>query len=279
MKGTITQLTEVPEALRGEYEFHEADKTFRLKVDGALPGFARGEDLAAANARITEFRDNNIKLLKALGADSVDAALTRAAAVAGIDTVKLTALKDIDPEEHKALKAKAAKLKDKGVDDPDQVDARFKAMLDAAIKPVNDKLAKTEADLVAARKKADDGILRQAVAEKFLRAGGKPKALDFVVGKAAEAFQVQDGAVRALPTKFSADKPGEALGIEEWLAGQAKEADFAFEPSRGAAASGSNGTSGSPARPGVRQLVNPSAQDLGKYAREIAKGEVVIVSQ
>jgi hypothetical protein len=274
-KATIKALTEVPEALRAEYKFDDHAQVFVLNVEGDLPGTAKAADLAAANSKIVEFRDNNRRLMAALGAETIDGATQRAEALKGFDPKKF---EGVDPEEFRALKAKAAKLKDKGVDDPDQIDARFKAMLDAAIKPVNDKLASTEADLSAARKKADEGIFRNSVQAPFLKAGGKADAVDFVMLRAAEKFTVVGGTIKARPDAFSADKPGEPLGLDEWLSGFQKTSAFAFEPSKGAGTTPGNGSGGAAIRQGARVLTNPTAQDLGKYAKEIAKGEVVIAN-
>jgi len=274
-KAVIAQLTEVPEGLRGEYEFSAEDKTFRLKIEGDPPGYVKGDVHAALNGKLVGFREHNKALMAALGAETIEAAIARADAVKGFDPKRF---EGVDPEEFKALKAQAGKLKDKGIDNADQIDARFKSMLDAAIKPVNDKLAATEADLSAARKKADEGIFRSSVQAPFLKAGGKADAVDFVMLRAAEKFTVVGGTIKARPDAFSADKPGEPLGLDEWLSGFQKMSAFAFEPSKGAGTTPGNGSGGAAIRQGARVLTNPTAQDLGKYAKEIAKGEVVIAN-
>jgi hypothetical protein len=86
-------------------------------------------------------------------------------------------------------------------------------------------------------------------------------------------FVVEDGQVKAKPNQFSAAKPGESIGIDEWLQGQAKENDFAFEPSGGGGASAGNGNGGAP-RPGVRRVVNPTPEELGRFKFVAGKGLV-----
>jgi hypothetical protein len=231
LKAVVENVTEIPEALRGEYE--QRDGKYVLKLEGAPPGFVPGKDLADANGRVAEFRETNIKLLKAIGADTIDAALARVASISGLDSARLEKLKAIDPAEYEALKAKAAKLKDKGVDDPDELDTKFKGMLTEALKPITEKLTASEAALAQERQRAAAATLRQTVAERFLKAKGKGNAVDIVVGLAGEAFDVVDGAVKAKPTRFSAEKAGQPLSLDEWLGQIAKDKDFLFEPSSG----------------------------------------------
>jgi len=237
-KAVVPSLDAVPEALRSEYE-KQADGTFALKLEGTPLGFVSAKDYADLNGKIIEFRDTNTKLLKALGADSVDSAVARAAAVAGIDTAKLEKLKAIDPAEYEALKMKVGKLKDKGVDDPDELETRFKAILETSLKGVNDKLEASERARTEAQGRADRALLRQTIGEKFQKAGGKTSALDFIVDKAP--FRVVDNAVKAQEGKYSAKDGHSPLEMDEWLAGVVKEYDFAFEPSKGGGAAHGNG--------------------------------------
>jgi hypothetical protein len=158
----------------------------------------------------------------------------------------------------------------KGADDVAKV---VQDALTAALKPMQDKLEASEAARAAAQKRSDEAMLRTAVGERFLKVGGKSKALDFIVGQAGNVFVVEDGQVKAKPNQFSAAKPGESIGIDEWLQGQAKENDFAFEPSGGGGASAGNGNGGAP-RPGVRRVVNPTPEELGRFKFVAGKGLV-----
>src|SRR5262249_10032479 len=123
----------------------------------------------------------------------------------------------------------------------------------------------------AARKadkdRADKATLRTAVGEAFARMGGKPKALDFIVSKAEGTFEVVDGNV--VGRKFG-PIPGEKLTVDEIIAAQTKEYDFAFAPSSGGGASPKSG-GGAPA---ANELRNPTPHELGRHADDIAAGRI-----
>ena len=267
LKFEVEKLEDVPEPARGFYE--QKDGKFVLGVEGV----AAARDLAEANGKIVEFRDTNVKLLKALGADSFDGALARAALLQGIDPAKLERLKAIDPDEFARLKAAADELKKKGVTDPADLDTRLNAALEAALGPVREQLANEQKARATAQGRADEALLRQSIGEKALKAGLQPGALDFLIAKAHDDFHVVDNAVKAKDNKFSADKPGQALGVDEWLAGKMKEFGFAFAASQGGGAGGGSGN-GAGARPGAKQLVNPTPQELGRLKHVSGKGLV-----
>jgi len=230
----VPSLEAVPESLRSLCE-KQADGTYALPLEKLAPS----KDLAEANGKIIELRDTNIKLLKGIGAETIDAALTRVASFSGIDTAKLERLKVIDPDRYAVLEANALKLKGKGVDDPDELDAKLKLMLDAALGPVKAELATEKTARAEAQGRADKALLRQVIGEKFQKAGGKVSALDFIVDKAP--FRVAENAIKAHDGKFSATKPGSPLEVDEWLSGVTKEYDFAFEPSKGGGANPGSG--------------------------------------
>jgi hypothetical protein len=262
LKTVVSSLSEVPDAMKGEYEAY--DGKFRLKLEGDVPGFVKASDLADANGRVVEFRDRNIALLKALGAERPEDAIAL-----------IEKLKAVDPAEYAKLKEKMAGLEKKGVKSGDDVDARFKEMLEAAIAPLKADLAKSESARNEAQGRADDATLRQSIGEKFIKAGGKPAALDFIVTQARGSFRVVNGEVRAQDGKYSATNPGNTLGVDEWLAGMVKTHDYAFAPSNGGGAAGGSGTSTSVApRPGVRQITNPTPQELGRMKYVPGKGMV-----
>lgn len=120
----------------------------------------------------------------------------------------------------------------------------------------------------AAQAKADDLVFRQAISSAFLATGGRPEAVDYIVGKAPFVVGA-DGVLQP--------KPGEiAPTVEEWLVTQLQASAFAFHPSAGGGAIGAK----QPAlgvRSNVRQLVNPTPQELGAAAKDIATGKVKVV--
>lgn len=252
----VDSLDKVPESARGFYE--QKDGKHHLILDGAPAGFVPATDLATANGKVVEFRDKNITLLQE---------------VEVLRPLK-TQFDGIDPVAAREAITKVAELGRKGVTKVDDLAALIQSGIQAAIKPIQEQLTASTAETAAERKRADESVLRSQIAEKFLKAGGKVKAVDYIVAQAADVFKVVAGKVEALANKFSTNKPGEALGVEEWLVSAAKDHDFAFEPSTGAGANGTKGGPTVPGRPGQTVLTNPTPQQLGEHSKAIGTGKM-----
>lgn len=160
-------------------------------------------------------------------------------------------------EELRPLKARLAELE--------------KAKPDARIAELEAALATEKAARATAQASADASVLRSAIADKFLKTGGRPSALDYIVSKAREAFTVENGIV--VGRGFDPARPGEKLTIDSFISAEVRESDFAFLPSQGGGAHQSHGGghTGSP-----KELVNPTPQELGAHADAIRKGDVKI---
>lgn len=165
----------------------------------------------------------------------------------------------VDPEEYRALKTKTAAN-------------------DTETQALKLTLATRDGELVAektahadTRKRADSFVIESQLGDAFLKAGGLPKARQFVVSQAAGLFTVENGQLKS--TKFSPDRPGEPMSLDEWVTLQARENSFAFAPSSGGNARPAKG------HPGVsgKVLKNPTPQDLGRYAKEIASGDMRVI--
>lgn len=111
--------------------------------------------------------------------------------------------------------------------------------------------------------------------DKFLKAGGRPNALDFMVTKAKDVFTVENGV--PVGKVFDPNNPGQKLTLEGFINLQVKEADFAFLPSQGG---GANPKPGAGGRPGVNELRNPTPSQLGDPAvgAAIRRGELKVVN-
>jgi len=214
----IDTLESVAEPVRQFYE--PRDGKFVLSLSATPPGFVPAADLAVANGRVVEFRTNNVALLKE---------------VEELRPIK-AAVGDLDIAAAKKAVVDLAALKKTGVANPDDMTTQIQAAVAAAVKPLQDTIKSTQETAAANLKRADDAVFRSQLQEKFTKVGGKPAALDFVFGQAQSMFDVKDGAVVAKPTKFSSERPGEPLGMDEWLIGFAKTNDFAFGPSTGSGA-------------------------------------------
>jgi hypothetical protein len=265
MKVSVSSLNEVPEALRTEYE--ERDGKFFLKLEGDPSGYVKASEF---KGKVAEFRNRNTELLKGV------------AELAGVpEAIDLTPIKEklskfdgVDPAEYKELKAKAEELKKKGVKTADDIQAKITSAIESAIAPVRQELESEKKARVEAQTKADDALLRQTIGDRYIKAGGKPSALDFIVIQAKNTFRVVDNGLKAKDTKFSSINPGELIEVDEWLSQAMKEYDFAFAPSKGG---GADPKPGDP-KFGVKQLVNPTPQELGRHSKEIREGKLQIVT-
>lgn len=224
LKFIVDTLDGLSAAERGHYSKAD-DGRFRLVLDGGHPD----------SARLTEFRDNNVKLTK-----------ERDDLIAKFD--------GIDPV---AVKADRTKL------------AAFEQA-----KP-DERIATLETQLATANRRLTESALRDAIDGAFLRAGGRPNAVDFIRAKAADKFKLDDnGAV--VGTVFDPQQPGVTLTVDAFIAQQVREADFAFKPSSGSGADPRHGGGGRSSN--VRELRNPDARALGQHAAAIARGEIRVVN-
>lgn len=260
MKFVINSLEDVAESLRGEYEAHSGK--FRLKVEGDIPA------LLEANAKIVEFRNNNIELNKEV---------TRLKPIA-------EKFEGIDADEARTAIEKVKALGKKGVNDPQDFDTKLSSAVDAALKPLREQLTTMTSEVQSERQRANDFLLRSQVADAFTKVGGKANASDFVVNLAKDIFEVKDNSVVAKTGKFSTAKPGDPISIDEWLESVQQNHDYVFAPSSGGGAprdkKGANGGSGGPQpklKEGQTLLKNPTPQELGEHSAAIAAGKVKIV--
>jgi len=194
-------------------------------------------DLAAEKAKIVEFRDHNIRLLR--------------------EVEPLRALKEqfagLDAGSVRADLAELATL-------------RQQPPADAA------RITALETQLAAATAAAAGATLQNIVGDVFLKSGGRPEAAEYVISKARDLFDVKDGQVEA--RVFSPNRPGEKLSIDEFIAAQTKASAFAFFPSSGGGASPNPGPS-SPGG-GVREVVDPTPAQLGQLGPALKAGTVRI---
>jgi len=266
MKLVVDAIETVAEPLRSEYEAR--DGKFYLKVEGDNPALtAANLALGAANIKVVEFRDKNIELLKE------------------VDTLRPIKAKfeGIDPEEAKAAIAKVVALGKKGIKGEEDIDIRVKAALDEQLKPYNETLTqmrqrveKSEADALADRHRADEYLFQTQIADRFIKVGGKAKATDFIVGLAKETFEIKDKVLTTKSGKFNPEKPGELISIEDWLTSTLKEHDYTVEPSKGGGAPTVKSAGGATLKAGQTLLKNPTPQELGQFASEIAAGKIKV---
>jgi hypothetical protein len=259
LEAVVDALEKVPEAARSFYV--QRDGKFHLDLSGAPSGYIAAADHNAVVAKVAEFRDKNIALLQE---------------VEPLRAIK-TELGDITPKAAKDAVAKVTELAARGVSAAGDVAAQISAAVKAAVEPLRSEVETFRTSAQNEKKRADEQTLHNIINDRFVKAGGNPKAIDFVIERAKSVFQVEDGAVKAQPNKFSSQKPGELLSVDEWLTSLTKDADFAFKPSAGSGAPPANGSGARPgAKPGQTILKDPTPQQLGEYASDIKAGKVRI---
>lgn len=255
----VDKLEDVPEQARQFYV--QKDGKFHVDLAGAPVGFVPASELALANGKVVEFRDTNIALTKKVN---------------DLEPV-VAKFKDIDPEAARIALTEKAELAAKGIKKPTDLDAMRASLLEdiktSLVKPLTDRLTQVTTAMAEKQKVIDDGILSSTLGDKFIAAGGVPGLKDYIVGKAKDVFEVVDGIVKAKAAQFSADRPGESLGLDEWLTRHTKESPYVFKPSGGGGANPAAGGVGG-ARTGVTILKDPTPQQLGEAGKDIKAGKV-----
>lgn len=255
MKAVLESLSDLPEALRAEYE--EKDGKYVLKLEGEPSGYVKASQLAEANARLVEFRDNN-RGLKA----QVDQLMVK--------------YDGIDPDEHKTLKEKIAELEKRGVKGGDDLSSVVqKAIADYHEKAVT-PLQKQLEEISEREKKANDALARKDLESMLtkagLNAGIGEKAIPDYLRRGLETFRLEDGkpvARNGETPLYSKIKQTEPLSIEEWAVELSAEAPHLFKPSHGGSSDSGPGGTGDQ----TTYDRNDDA-DFLKNVEKIAKGEL-----
>lgn len=226
IKTSWPTLEEVPEPLRGDVEQRDVDgqQRYVLQFDGTPPGLVPKSEL-------DEMRTNNVGLKRS------NDRLTQAEKEA---REQLALYGDITPEKLKELQEAAKKGEDAIPVDKHQ--AELKKQVDEAIRPMQERLQTLEQ-----QNKDKDAALDSAKLEGHLikMPGLREGAQSVAVREAIEdGWRLKDGRPVLLGEDgmpvLSKDKPGEAMGLEEYAASKLKpRMTFLFEASGGGGAPGS----------------------------------------
>jgi hypothetical protein len=253
MKSTIDTLESVPEPIRGEYEPAADGKGFSLKLEGDHPSTA--SIVAQANAKVGEFRTNNIALLKQ----------------AEEQAAKLKAFDGIDPAEYAALKTKAADLEKKGVKGAEDIGH----LVQAALAPVLEKLGSFEKRDAESRKALSEKTLEQALTSAAIAAGVQDSAIVDFTERGKKTFLLDGDRIVAKQSGtpvFSKKRPGEFLDVTEWASDLQSEAPHLFKATKGA---GVTPGAGAGASGNVRVISNTPADFLANLV-DIANRKAVV---
>jgi len=246
MQATVEDVSKLPDALRGEYE--QVGGKWVLKIEGEHP------TIAGLNSKISEFRDNNISLMK----------------IRDDQRAMLQKFDGVDPAEYKSLRERVTKFeKDGGVKDPSDIDARIKAATD----PLQQEIAgfrqrEAEAKQQLASKERE-GRLRDIAS----KAGVADTAVPDFVFRGSQVFGLDGTPKKGDQTLYG--KGGTALSMEEWAQQLATEAPHLFKSNKGGGAGGSNDKGGGGAG-GGKSITGEDPLEFGYNLEDIAKGKVTV---
>jgi len=248
MKTIVSALSEIPEPLRNEYEVLP-DGRYRLRTEGdPLP------EVAEAHSKLTEFRDNNINLLKLK------------AELEG----RLKAFEGVDPKEYGTMKSRLQDLEKKGgVTKAEDLDAKLKQAIAEANAPLVEQLAQVEAKRLEAENRLAFRDLEQQLTSVGMKLGVDEKAMPDFLNRGLEVFDYDGTAKNGETPLFSKVKPAEPLGFEEWAQGLAADAPHLFKRSAGSGATGGQGAAG-------KRVVSRDPLEIGRNLEALAKGEAVV---
>jgi len=268
LKPVIDSLDQIDESLRSHYVGNTEGK-FVLQLDGQLPGYVDQLTHNEQLNKVTEFRNNNVTLMAER--DQLKTLADRG-----------TSFGDISPEQATAAITQIKELEGKGVkkagDVQAVVDAALHQFKETEFKAVQAKLEATDAARKTAEQQVSDQSMAAAIGRAFKAVGGQDAAQSFIVSRARERFEMVDGDMRAKTGNYSVEKPGEPLPLAEWMATQTKDVGFAFGKSNGMGTPPGAGEIASGLPSGVKLLIDPSPQDLGKYGKEISTGKMRVVT-
>lgn len=254
MKFVISALTDVAEALRGEYE--ERGGKFYLKTEGDYA------PLIESNTKLAEFRDNN----RALNTKNTEL------------EASLRKFDGIDPAAHAALKAKVTELETAGIKDKGDVGELIKAAVASAVGPLETKLKERETSEAKAQEALARTGLENQLREAGVKAGIEDRAMPDYINRGMQVFKLIDG--KPAPRKgdspiFSKTHPANELSMDEWAGELQTEAPFLFKPSRGGGGGG-NGSNNGPGFQGPKKIISNDPLEFGRNLEGIAKGETIV---
>lgn len=250
LKAVVESLEEVPEALREFYE--ERDGKFVLGVDGS----PSDDQVTELKERIQQFRTNNIKLNQQL------AELKE----------RMARYDGVDPEEYQRLKQRISEIEAKGVKKADDVEA----VIEQKVAPLAEQLKQMQERAQQAEQRLRQTALESALQDLGVQAGVQPTAVPDFVSRGVRIWDI-DPDTRTLVVRDDAPVNGdEPLTPSGWVSKlKAKEAPHLFGATRGTGAD----KDAKPTRGLVAKdkLVDPTPEELGRYADQIAKGEIQVV--
>ena len=251
MKLFVNEITEVPEGSQSEYEATN-DGRFRLKVEGDVP------EVQEANARVAEFRDNNIGLMK------------KVEEVAS----KLKTFEGIDPSEYTRLKGRVSEFEKAG-DSPADFELRLTTAVKNAVEPLQTQLI----EIQTREKDAKEALARKNVESKLVdvarKANVRKSAVSDFLARGANVFDLEGKAFDGDRPRYSKKNPADVLTMDEWAVELMQDAPHLFEDSKGGGA-GSSSSAGNSGNHGRRVISGSDPLEVGRHLEDLASGKTTI---
>lgn len=200
----------------------EAVKELYVEKDGKYVLDAEGlDEMQGAKARLSEFRDNNLKLMKQLQDRG--------------------SLNDNEKAEMKRLQGIEKEYKDKQRIPISEMDTHVAARTKQLHEEFSTKLSDSQKQASTFQAMFESEKIGNVLRNEALKAGVLPDALDDVMNRGERVFKLKDGVVSAFDSKNELlyGKDGKALQVSEWFDGLSTTAKFLFAPNSGSGASGS----------------------------------------
>ena len=251
----------LPEDVRNHYT--ESNGVFSLSVDGTT---ARENELGA---KVAEFRDNNVQLMK----DKTS--------LSGQVEELASKYQSIDPEIYKRLISEQAKLdkKEAKVVTNADLSSQIQEAVSNAVRPMQEQLSEAQERESQAKKNLDRESFKNIVHKAALDAGVRNEAIDDVLGRAIQAgFGLHGGTALIVGedgvARFSTDRPDQPFSIGEWLTGLQRDGgSHLFKPS---VSTGDQDQSGPDVRLKAGALKDPSMKQFSRNLEAIASGKVTV---
>ena len=261
LAAVLDSLDGVEESTQSFYEERE-DGKFVLAVEGVLPN-------TVEKSRLDEFRDRNIAQAKELE-DAQGAVKKLEEKYQGVDL-----------DAYKKWQGERDDIERKKLIEAGEVEKLISQEVKKATSPLNDMLKeiRTENDALKSdlvRKNLDEEIIKAASS-----ASVQPGAESFLLDQAKrEGWTTSEGRAVQIDQSgapvFSDKSPGSHKSIPEWIEDKAREFTWAFAPSSGGGAAGSETST---PREGSKTVARDDRNAFSANLEDIAKGKVKVAQQ
>ena len=246
LKSIYTKKEDIPENLQ-EY-YIEKDGGFHLQADGLVP-----------KTTVDEFINNNIKLTKEL------------------EKVQNT-LNGVNVEEYKQLKEEKQLIDDQKLIDAGKVEEVVLSRTEKLRNTLEAEANKYREIAELNERKVNDLISQQnamtinnRLKDEAIKAGVAPTALQDVLSRGSQIWQVQDNTIVAMQndTPLYSKNGSAKLTMQEWLEDLSEEAPHLYKSSSGGGATGGGSL-------GARKVSRLDQGALNTNLEAIASGKVVV---